>query len=133
MRYLVRAKLKAGRREALLRVIGERRLGRGSVAGGEYLRNMVAARIGSDGVVKWVEVCFCPVPLAEERPYWEEYFVLERVQDAHHRRQCRDLSGEEPWGCETCDCSRRLEASLAAKGQPFLESLRGAARPASDG
>ena len=124
MRYLVRAKVKPHRRAALLRAIDQRRLGRGSVAEGEYLKNMRAARVAPDGLVKWVEVCFCATPLAEERPYWEEYFDLTRVQDAHHRRECRHESGEELWACETCDCSRRLEASLAKKGEPFIESLR---------
>jgi hypothetical protein len=44
-----------------------------------------------------VKVCFCPVPLLEERPYWEDYFELTRVQDAHDRRLCRDYNGSEPW------------------------------------
>ena len=124
MRYLVRAKVKPSRRAALLRAIDDGRLGRGSVAEGEYLRNMRAARIDAAGVVKWVEVCFCATPLAEERPYWEEYFDLARIQDAHHRRECRHDTGEELWACETCDCSRRLEASLAKKGEPFVPCLR---------
>ena len=59
-----------------------------------------------DGRVQWVEVCFCPTPLAEEREYWEEYFTLEKVQDAHARSRCRDLNGTEPWACCDCDCSR---------------------------
>ena len=49
--------------------------------------------------MRWVEVCFCPTPLQEERPYWEEYFDLDRVQDAHDRNRCRDLNGQEPWAC----------------------------------
>ena len=65
-------------------------------------------------------------PLAEERPYWERYFDLERVQDAHSRRNCRDQTGEEPWACGDCDCTRRLEAQMAGWGRPFLEALRGA-------
>jgi hypothetical protein len=77
--------------------------------------------------VKWVEVCFCDEPLAEERPYWEEHFDLVRVQDAHSRRLCRDLNGEEPWACCDCDCTARLEARLAGQGRPFLETLRLAA------
>jgi hypothetical protein len=35
-----------------------------------------------DGTARWVEVCFCAVALDEERPYWEQYFELVRVQDA---------------------------------------------------
>jgi hypothetical protein len=124
MRYLVRAKVKPGLKGALLRAIDARTLGRGSVAQGEYLRNMGEARVSRDGTVKWVEVCFCSTPLAEERPYWERYFALTKVQDAHLRRQCRDLDGSEPWACESCDCTRRLEENLARHGEPFVERLR---------
>ncbi len=85
MRYLVRARVRPGRERSLLQAIESRTLGKGSVAGGEYLRNMQAARLGSDGTARWVEVCFCPTPLAEERPYWERYFELVKVQDAHDR------------------------------------------------
>ena len=71
----------------------------------------------------WVEVCFCPTPLAEERAYWEEYFELLSVKDAHARRNCRDWNGTESWACCECDCTRRLEAKLRSLGQPFIESL----------
>lgn len=94
-------------------------LGRGSIAGDEYLRDMAAARQDEDGRVRWVEVCFCDTPLAEERPYWEEYFHLDKVQDAHARSRCRDLNGEEPWACVDCDCTARLEARIAHRGKPF--------------
>jgi hypothetical protein len=124
VRYLVRARLKPRQETALLEAVERGTLGRGSVAGGEYLRNMAAARIGADGVVKWVEVCFCAAPLAEERPYWERYFELVRVQDAHRRSRCRDLDGTQPWSCASCDCSAALERNLAAKGTPFLAGLR---------
>src|SRR6476646_4118466 len=90
MRYLVTARVKPGKERALLDAIEPGKLGRGSVAGGEYLRNMTDARLRDDGSVRWVEVCFCATPLEEERPYWEEYFELMRVQDAHHRSKCRD-------------------------------------------
>ena len=123
MRYLVTAQVKSHRKRALLEAIEDKSLGRGSVAGGEYLRNMAEARRTADGRVRWVEVCFCPTPLLEERPYWEEYFDLERVQDAHDRNRCRDLNGEEPWACTGCDCTQRLEKKLKAKGQPFLKQL----------
>ena len=67
MRYLVTASVKPGQRDALERAIEDESLGRGSVAGDEYLRNMAAARQLEDGRVQWVEVCYCPTPLAEER------------------------------------------------------------------
>jgi hypothetical protein len=119
MRYLVTARVKTNRSAALADAIEARTLGRGSVAGEEYLRNMAEARQLEDGRVQWVEVCYCPTPLQEEREYWEEYFVLEKVQDAHARSRCKDLNGSEPWACGDCDCSTRLEARLARKGTRF--------------
>ena len=124
MRYLVRARLKPGREAELLQAIDSKVLGRGSVAEGEYLRNMREARVLPDETARWVEVCYCPTPLQEERPYWEQYFELTRVQDAHDRRKCRDENGTEPWACGDCDCTVRLEEKLRAMGTPFVESLR---------
>ena len=82
---------------------------------------MECARRLRDGTVKWVEVCYCATPLQEERPYWEEYFDLVKVQDAHARTRCRDLNGQEPWACSECDCTARLEERLATWGPLFLE------------
>jgi len=124
MRYLVRARVKAGREGDLLKVIENESLGQGSVAEGEYLRNMNDARLCPDQTARWVEVCYCPTPLLEERPYWEEYFDLVRVQDAHDRRKCRDENGTEPWACSDCDCTARLEEKLKETGTPFLKVLR---------
>ncbi len=124
MRYLVKARIKPGREADLLRAIEDGTLGRGSVAGDEYLSNMAQARLCDDGSVRWVEVCFCEVPLDEERPYWEEFFELTRVRDAHARHRCRDFSGTEPWACSECDCTEKLEAAMAGWGRPFLEVLR---------
>lgn len=123
MRYLVTARVKPGKEASLLRAIDDGTLGKGSVAGDEYLRNMNEARLHDDGRTQWVEVCFCGTPLAEEKLYWEEYFDL-WVKDAHAKSRCRDLTGEEPWACCGCDCSARLEAKLATRGRPFLEVLR---------
>ena len=119
MRYLVTARMKSGRREPLKSAIAAGTLGAGSVAGGEYAHDMAHARQLADGCVKWVETCFCPTPLQEERPYWEEYFELESVKDAHARSRCRDETGAEPWACCDCDCTLRLEEWLAGKGKPF--------------
>ncbi len=124
MRYLVRARVKPGRKCDLLKAIENETLGQGSVAEGEYLRNMGEAQVCADDTVRWVEVCYCPTPLQEERPYWEAYFDLTRVQDAHDRRKCRDENGSEPWACGDCDCTKRLELKLKASGAPFLNSLR---------
>jgi hypothetical protein len=124
MRYLVTARVKPGREQALLGAIEAGTLGRGSVAGGEYLRNMTDARIRGDGSIRWVEVCFCEVPLDEERPYWEEFFELVRVQDAHGRHLCRDANGSEPWACSDCDCTEKLEERLQTRDELFLAALR---------
>ena len=124
MRYLVRARVKPGREQKLLEAIETRTLGQGSVAEGEYLRNMKDARLCADGTARWVEVCYCPTPLQEERPYWEEHFELTRVQDAHDRRRCRHQHGSEPWACSDCDCTARLEQKLALTGKSFLAELR---------
>jgi hypothetical protein len=124
MRYLVRARVKPGREADILRAVEDETLGKGSVAEGEYLRNMQEARLCADQTVRWVEVCYCPTPLQEERDYWEEYFDLTRVQDAHDRRKCRDENGSEPWACGDCDCTERLEQKLKASGKSFLDSLQ---------
>jgi len=110
-----------------LNAIEQETLGVGSVAEGEYLRNMKDARLCDDETARWVETCYCPTPLQEERPYWEEYFELDRVQDAHDRRKCRDENGSEPWACDGCDCTVRLEEKLSRTGVPFLEILRSTA------
>ena len=99
------------------------------MAGDEYLRNMAEARECENGRVQWVEVCYCPTPLAEEREYWSEFFHLDKVQDAHARSRCRDQNGTEPWACGDCDCSERLEARLASRGRSFLESLKAGPDP----
>ena len=124
MRYLVRARVKPDREANLLTAIDSGALGHGSVAEGEYLRNMQDARFCEDQTARWVEICYCPTPLQEERPYWEQFFDLTRVQDAHDRRKCRDHNGTEPWACDGCDCTARLEEKLDKTGKSFMESLR---------
>lgn len=124
MRYLVKARLKPGRQPALLAAVEDGALGQGSVAGDEYRHNMNHARIGEEGVVRWIEVCFCEVPLEEERPYWEAYFDLLRIQDAHARKNCRDLNGAEPWACCRCDCTKRLEERLEQWGESFMDQIK---------
>lgn len=123
MRYLVRGKLRPGKAQQLLQAIERGTLGAGSVASDEYIRNMQNARIFADGTARWVEVCYCSTPLEEERPYWDEYFDLVKIQDAHARTNCRDENGTEPWACGDCDCTARLEARLDAQAPPFLPTL----------
>ena len=119
MRYLVTARVREGRRRALARAIETGDLGRGSIAGDEYRHNMAHARELTDGRVQWVETCFCAVPLDEERPYWEAYFHLESVKDAHARTRCRHETGEEPWACSSCTCTAKLEGTLSRRGRSF--------------
>jgi hypothetical protein len=124
MRYLVRGRVKPGKERDLLRAIERGTLGAGSVAKGEYLRNMRDARLFDDGTARWVEVCYCNVPLEEERPYWEEFFDLVKIQDAHARKNCRDENGTEPWACSECDCTVQLEGRLAEQAPEFLPVLK---------
>ncbi|HZR78803.1 MAG TPA: hypothetical protein VFA58_06310 [Chthoniobacterales bacterium] len=124
MRYLVKAKLKPNKSKPLLSSIENGTLGKGSIAGEEYLHNMTEARVDGGGVATWVETCFCDPPLAEERPYWEEYFDLMSVKAAHSRRNCRHENGTEAWACCECDCTAKLEEKLRNHGQPFLEQLQ---------
>ena len=107
-----------------MEAIENRSLGEGSVAGDEYLHDMQHARVTEDGNAHWVETCFCLTPLAEERPYWEEFFDLVKIKDAHSRKNCRHENGTEPWACCDCDCTRKLEERLARTGDSFLEKLR---------
>jgi hypothetical protein len=130
MRYLVKARVRPGEDKELLDAVASGELGRGSVAGDEYLRNMHDARLREDGSVQWVEVCYCATPLEEERPYWEKYFELVQIKDAHRRSNCRDENGSESWACENCDCTARLESRLARIGRPFLDSLKESIDPA---
>jgi hypothetical protein len=116
--------VKPGKERELLEAIERGTLGHGSVAEGEYLRNMQEARLFADGTARWVEVCYCNTPLEEERPYWEEFFDLVKIQDAHARSNCRDENGTEPWACGECDCTERLEARLAKQAPEFLPILK---------
>jgi hypothetical protein len=124
MRYLVKARVKSGRESDLVHAIDDGTLGKGSIAGDEYLYDMEQARVNDHGVGTWVETCFCDPPLAEERPYWEEYFDLLSVKDAHSRCNCRHENGTEPWACCDCDCTQRLEERLATQGKSLLRELK---------
>lgn len=124
MRYLVKARIKTGQQRSLLQAIEENTLGQGSIAGDEYQHDMKQARVDAAGVATWVETCFCDPPLAEERSYWEKYFELLAVKDAHARRNCRHENGTEAWACCDCDCTAKLEEKLQNEGESFLAKLR---------
>ena len=123
MRYLVKARVKSGKEKALAKAIQEGTLGQGSIAGDEYLDDMEQARLQKDGTAVWVEVCYCAAPLQEERPYWEEFFELIEIKDAHSRRNCRHENGTELWACSNCTCTERLQDRLQTRGESFLASL----------
>ncbi len=125
MRYLVTARLKREKENKLLTAIQDRTLGRGSVAGGEYIRNMKQARLLENGDVRWVEVCYCPTPLQEELHYWMEYFDVTEIKNAHGKHLCKDETGEEPWACSGCDCTKKLEQRMNVWGMSFLDDLSG--------
>ena len=112
------------------RAIREGTLGAGSVAGDEYVHDMAQARQLPDGSVKWVETCFCATPLEEERPYWEAYFDLESIKDAHARSRCRHENGAEHWACSACDCTGATRDMAEWKGQAILPVQR-VRRPAA--
>jgi len=124
MRYLVKARVLPGREKALTEAIDNGSLGRGSVAEGEYDWNMRQARLTEDGAAHWVETCFCAPPLEEERPYWEKYFELLSVKDAHNRKNCQHENGTKPWPCGNCDCTKRLDERLSTIGTSFLARLK---------
>ena len=123
MRYLVKAKLKKGKGARLKASIENGKLGEGSVAGDEYLHNMKKARLLENGLAEWIEVCFCSTPLAEEKPYWEEYFDLIEITDAAKRKGCKHESGKEFWSCIDCRCTEKKERELNKQGVSFLNKL----------
>ena len=132
MRYLVTARVNPGSEKSLLAAVDQQTLGKGSIAGDEYHHDMKRARVDPAGVATWVETCFCDQPLEEERPYWEAYFELLTVKDAHSRRNCRHENGTEPWACCDCNCTAKLEEKLQRQGEPFLARLRSSASSDQD-
>ena len=125
MRYLVRARLKRGKADSLLGAVESGALGRGSIAHDEFLRCMAEARLTEAGQVRWLEVCYCReafgpgYELAEELPYWREYFEEIDIRFARRLDGCDGYPH-----CGDCDCTVKLEAKLAKLGGPFLKTLR---------
>lgn len=120
MKYLVKAKLKKNKESELLAEIRNNTLGAGSVAFGEYVKNMNQARVLEDGTVCWIEVCFCRTPLNEEKPCWEEYFENITVENARDPKFCQDANGELEWACLNCSCTKELEDKMLRWGKPFI-------------
>lgn len=124
MRYLVQAQLKPEKAVDLLTAINNNTLGQASVAFGEYTRNLQQARVLDDGNAYWIENCFCGTPLAEERQYWEAYFVLGKITRAQQAHLCKDSNGEQHHACMSCNCTEELEQKLAAQGHSFMAMLK---------
>jgi hypothetical protein len=124
MRYLVRARVKSGREADLLAAIDRGTLGAGSVAGGEYLRNMRDARLCDDGTARWVEVCFL------RRAAGRGAAVLGGVLRAHPRAGRTQppalprRDGRRAVGVLRMRCTEKLETQMRTWGRPFLEVLR---------
>jgi hypothetical protein len=74
---------------------------------------MEIARVDAKGDAHRIETCFCDPPLAEEHPYWEKYFELLSVKDAHSRRDCRRENGLRLCGCD-CDREQHQINTFAA-------------------
>ena len=126
MRYLVKAKVKEGKRVTLLRAIEDETLGRGSIAGDEYRYDMETSahrirmerRAGS-------KLVFAIRRWQEERPYWEKYFDLLSVKDAHSRRNCRHENGTEALGLLRLRLHAQAGRETCTKeDEAFLPKLR---------
>jgi hypothetical protein len=119
-KYLVKANLKASAKPDLIQEMKNESLGSGSVALGEYVKNMKHARVLDDGTVCWIEICFCPTPLNEEIPYWEKYFENISIENAQHPKHCQDSNGEMRRACFECSCTEDLEEEMLGWGKPFI-------------
>ncbi|WP_428738778.1 hypothetical protein [Sulfurimonas sp.] len=121
MKYLIKAKIK--QKTKLMEAIQNETIGQGSVAFGEYLKNMKEARELDDGTICWIEVCFCDTPLNEELPYWEEYFEDIVIENAHDPKNCQDFNDKEKRACFNCKCTKKLEIEMLSWGTPFLTKV----------
>lgn len=120
MKYLIKAKPRPDKKADLLSAIHDETLGTGSVAFGEYVKNMHQARELDNGTVCWVEVCFCQQPLNEEMPYWEEYFTAIEIEEATAPEDCMDHNGADKRACFGCDCTKELEEEMLGWGKVFI-------------
>lgn len=120
MKYLIKAKPRLEKKDSLLSAIHKETLGNGSVAFGEYVKNMRQARELKDGTVCWIEVCFCEEPLNEELPYWAEYFTDIKIDAATLPDDCMDFNGSGRRACLGCDCTKELEEEMLGWGKAFI-------------
>jgi len=126
MKYLVRARIKEGAEKQVRDVITT-----GSVPGApgyfaDHLADCFAeAQQQEDGSVLWIETCYCEryfgEALAEEKEYIARFFDLGRVKKVVAAKKCGDMTGEEPFKCESCDCELPLRRYLS--GPPLRDLL----------
>ncbi len=117
MRYLVSARLKPGQAGALKTALANGSFGRGFPFGdlGEYLRE---CNVDSDGIIHWVETCYCreasDVALDMEIEYFEPFLHAIEIGDARDPRYCKGYPH-----CNDCLCTRTIKFP----GTPFMTYL----------
>ena len=132
MKYLVRARIKKGAEDQLRDVIMTGSVPAAPGYFADHLADCFAqAQQQEDGSMLWVETCYCEryfgEPLAEERDYITRYFELGRVKKVVAAKKCGDMTGEEPFKCESCDCDLPLRRRLS--GPPLRDLLTQASLP----
>lgn len=126
MKYLVRARLRAGAARRVREVIG-----RGTVPGAPayFARHLAEcfaeAQRQEDGSLLWIETCYCEryfgEALAEEKEYIGRYFDLGRAKKVIAAKKCGDMNGREPFQCDACDCDLPVRRRL--RGPPLRDLL----------
>ena len=79
-------------------------------------RGRVAGRVDGLGVIRWVEVCYCPaniygVAMHEELSYLAEFLTDIEVADARSPLYCKGYPE-----CNDCACTRKSDLRGAADG-----------------
>jgi len=126
VKYLVRARLKDRAKEEVREVIR-----RGTVPGApsyfaDHLADCFAeAQRQADGSVLWIETCYCEryfgEALAEEKDYIERYFDIGKVKKVVAAKKCGDMTGDDPYKCDGCDCDLPVRRRLT--GPPLRDVL----------
>ena|SRR5437773_5418803 len=124
VRYLVKARVKLGKDRALVQAIDEHVLGRGSIAGDEYLHNMEQARVTENGVAQWVETCFCDLPLSEEWPYLGRIFRPAQREGRPLRSQLPARERNRTVGLLQLRLHAEAGGKLRTQSMSFLNTLR---------
>ena len=126
MKYLVRAQMNDGAEDQVRQIIR-----RGTVPGApSYFADHLAdcfseAQQQGDGSVLWIETCYCErylgEALAEEKEYIGRYFDIGKVKKVVAAKKCGDMTGDEPFKCDDCDCDLPVRRRLT--GPPLREVL----------